>query len=119
MMRQQLAARRGAGAHRHKNGRKTEHKDQAHHQRRTPAPAARPPSPELATYGISHVISGWVVAQEDPATTEEIDAKTAHEILRYLSKTFNESPEEDEAKEGDTSVFALPNVSDTSESEDS
>ena len=74
---------------------------------------------DLSEYGLSYAIAGWVVDQEDPETAEKLDAKTVLEFLRYRSKTLEESSEEDEAQEGDASVFAPPDVSDTPESEDS
>ena len=55
---------------------------------------------ELAAYGISHCIAAWVVRQEDPQTTEQIDVKTALEVLRYLSRCEVFEGEE-EAVEGD------------------
>lgn len=75
------------------------------------------PDEELLRHGLSHVINRWVVTQMDPETTEEIDAKTALEILRFLNKTFDESAETDEAEDGDASVFTPPELSDSSESE--
>lgn len=74
------------------------------------------PGPDLLEHGFSYVTGRWVAKQMNPSTTEEIDAKTALEILRFLSKTFDESAEESEAQDGDASVFAPPELSDSSES---
>ena len=63
---------------------------------------------ELAAYGISHCIAAWVVRQEDPQTTEQIDVKTALEVLRYLSRRSEFEGEDDEAVVGDGSVFLPP-----------
>ena len=61
----------------------------------------------MAEYGISYVISAWVVDQEDLETTEKIDVKTMLEILRYRSR-FEVFADEDDAVVGDGSVFLPP-----------
>ena len=63
---------------------------------------------ELTEYGISHCIAAWVVKQEDPETTEKINAQTVLEIMRFQAWRSEFEGEDDEAVVGDGSVFAPP-----------
>ena len=63
---------------------------------------------ELTEYGISHCIAAWVVKQEDPETTEKINALTVLEILRFQAWRSEFEGEDDDAVVGDASVFLPP-----------